>query len=90
MIFCIFVLSFDLLYGYMGRLSFGHLLFLGTGAYSAGLFIKYASPNPLLGVLAGILGAGLLGVLLGPAAVRATGACFALMNLAFNHIGFFL
>jgi len=90
MIFCIFALSFDLLYGYMGRLSFGHLLFFGTGAYAAGLFVKYASTNPLLGVLAGILAAGLLGVLLGPVAVRATGACFALMNLAFNHIGFFL
>ncbi|KPK90637.1 MAG: hypothetical protein AMJ94_08895, partial [Deltaproteobacteria bacterium SM23_61] len=41
MIFCIFAMSFDLMYGYMGRLSFGHLLFLGTGAYASGLFIKY-------------------------------------------------
>jgi branched-chain amino acid transport system permease protein len=29
MIFCISAMSFDLIYGYMGRLSFGHLLFLG-------------------------------------------------------------
>lgn len=90
MIFCIFALSFDLLYGYMGRLSFGHLLFLGTGAYSGGLFIKYASKNPLLAMLVGILAAALLSALLGLIVVRATGACFALMNLAFNHIGFFL
>jgi branched-chain amino acid transport system permease protein len=90
MIFCIFVMSFDLLYGYMGRLSFGHMLFLGTGAYASGLFIRYISGNPLLAILAGIAVAGLLGMLLGLIIVRTTGACFALINLAFNHIGFFL
>jgi branched-chain amino acid transport system permease protein len=90
MIFCIFALSFDLLYGYMGRLSFGHLLYLGTGAYVFGLFIKYFEGNVLLAVLLGVLAAGLMGMLLGLIMVRATGACFSLMALAFNHIGFFL
>jgi branched-chain amino acid transport system permease protein len=90
MIFCIFVMSFDLMYGYMGRLSFGHMLFLGTGAYCSGLFIKYISGNPLIAILIGIAVAGLLGMLLGLIIVRTTGACFALINLAFNHIGFFL
>lgn len=90
MIFCIFVMSFDLMYGYMGRLSFGHMLFLGTGAYGSGLFVTYISGNPLLAIFAGIAVAGLLGMLLGLIIVRTTGACFALINLAFNHIGFFL
>ena len=90
MIFCIFVMSFDLLYGYMGRLSFGHLLFLGTGAYGSGLFIKYISGNPILAICIGIIAAGLLAMILGLIIVRTTGACFALINLAFNHIGFFL
>jgi branched-chain amino acid transport system permease protein len=90
MIFCIFAMSFDLLYGYMGRLSFGHMLFLGTGAYGSGLFIKYINGNPLLAILVGIAVAGLLGMLIGLIIVRTTGACFALINLAFNHIGFFL
>ena len=31
MIFCMFAMSFHLINGYMGRLSFGHLLFLGIG-----------------------------------------------------------
>jgi len=90
MIFCIFALSFDLLYGYMGRLSFGHLLYLGTGAYCAGLFLKYINPHPLLAILIGIASATVLAMILGFVIVRTTGACFALMNLAFNHIGFFL
>lgn len=90
MIFCIFALSFDLLYGYMGRLSFGHLLYLGTGAYCAGLFLKYINPHPLLAIIVGIGVATFLAMGLGFIIVRTTGACFALMNLAFNHIGFFL
>ena len=90
MIFCIFALSFDLMYGYMGRLSFGHLLYLGTGAYCSGLFIKYVNGNPLPAILVGIMVAGVLAMLLGLVVVRTTGACFALINLAFNHIGFFL
>lgn len=90
MIFCIFALSFDLLYGYMGRLSFGHLLYFGTGAYCAGLFLKYINPHPLLAILVGLLAAIILAMILGFIVVRTTGACFALMNLAFNHIGFFL
>jgi branched-chain amino acid transport system permease protein len=90
MIFCIFALSFDLLYGYMGRLSFGHLLYLGTGAYVFGLFIKYFQSNVFLALFLGVLAAGLLGMLLGLIMVRATGACFSLMALAFNQIGFFL
>ncbi|MCX5907582.1 MAG: branched-chain amino acid ABC transporter permease [Deltaproteobacteria bacterium] len=90
MIFCIFAMSFDLMYGYMGRLSFGHLLFLGTGAYSCGLFIKYVSKNPLLAMLVGIIAACLLGMLLGLIIIRTTGACFSLINLAFNQIGFFV
>jgi branched-chain amino acid transport system permease protein len=90
MIFCIFALSFDLLYGYMGRLSFGHLLYLGTGAYVYGLLIKYFQVNAFLAILSGMLAAGLLGMLLGLIMVRTTGACFSLMALAFNQIGFFL
>jgi branched-chain amino acid transport system permease protein len=90
MIFCIFALSFDLLYGYMGRLSFGHLLYLGTGAYVFGLFIKYFQSNAFLAILLGVLAAGILGMLLGLIMVRTTGACFSLMALAFNQIGYFL
>ena len=45
MIFCIFVMSFDLLYGYMGRLSFGQMLYLGTGVYVSTLFSLHFNPT---------------------------------------------
>jgi branched-chain amino acid transport system permease protein len=89
-IFCIFVLGFDLLYGHMGRLSFGHMLYLGAGAYGAGLSAKFLSPDPLLAIFFGILGGALVGALLGPILVKTSGACFALLNLAFNQVGHFL
>ncbi len=89
-IFCIFVLAYDLLYGYMGRLSFGHMLYLGVGAYAATLSATHLSGNPFLALfLAIVCGAG-VGLVLGPIIVRTTGACFALINLAFNQVGFFL
>lgn len=89
-IFCIYVLGFNLLYGYMGRLSFGHMLYLGTGAYAIMLFAEHISPNPVLALAAGVVAGALMGVLLGPIIIRATGACFALINLAFNQIGYFM
>jgi len=89
-IFCVYVLGFNLLYGYMGRLSFGHMLYLGTGAYAIMLFAEHVSQNPFLAIPAGTAAGALVGVLLGPIIIRATGACFALINLAFNQIGYFL
>ncbi|NLJ49395.1 MAG: branched-chain amino acid ABC transporter permease [Candidatus Atribacteria bacterium] len=89
-IFCIMVLSFDLLYGYMGRLSMGHLLYLGVGAYATGLSLRYLTANPLLAIVFGILAACIAGMAAGSIAIRATGACFALINLAFNRVGWFL
>jgi len=74
----------------MGRLSFGHMLFFGSGAYAAGLLVRYVTPNPLLAILVGICGGALVGAILGPVVVRATGACFALINLAFDQVGYFL
>ena len=90
MIFCVFVLAYDLLYGYMGRLSFGHMLYLGVGAYAAALSAEHISGNPILALLVAVTAGAAVGLLLGPIIVRTTGACFALINLAFNQVGYFL
>lgn len=90
MIFCIFVLGFDLLYGHLGKLSFGHMLYLGAGAYGTAIFANSVSPDPLLGMAVGILTASLLALILGLIVVRTSGACFALLNLALNEVGAFM
>ncbi|MFO7970975.1 MAG: branched-chain amino acid ABC transporter permease [Desulfobacterales bacterium] len=90
MIFCIFVLGFDLLYGHMGRLSFGHMLYLGAGAYGCAVFSYHVYPDPFLSILAGIVTGGLVAALLGLIVVNTSHAAFALLNLAFNQVGLFL
>ena len=90
MIFCIFVLAYDLIYGYMGRLSFGHMLYLGVGAYGAALSAEHFGGNPFLALFVAVAAGAAVGLVLGLIVVRTTGACFALINLAFNQVGYFL
>jgi branched-chain amino acid transport system permease protein len=90
MIFCIFVMSLDLLYGYMGYLSFGQVLFLGTGVYASTMFSVFIHPNPVLAMLAGIIAGAIIATILGSFLVELKGAAFALTNMAFNYIGYFL
>lgn len=89
-IFCIYVLGFDVLYGHMGRISFGHTLYLGAGAYGAAMCAKYLVPDPFLAIAMGIAAGAAVGLLLGPIAVKTKGAAFALINVAFNQIGYFI
>ncbi len=89
-IFCIYVLGFDLLYGRMGRISFGHMLYLGSGAYGAALTAVYLSADPFLAITMGMTVGAAVGLLCGPIAVKTKGAAFALINVAFNQIGYFI
>ena len=90
MIFCIFVVAFDLLYGQMGQLSFGHMLYFGAGAYGCGMFACYFYPDPFLSMLAGVAMGALVAALLGPFVVKTSQAAFALLNLALNEVGAYL
>src|SRR3712207_4739586 len=67
LIFGIFALSLDLLWGRAGILSFGHSAFFGLGAYAMGLVgTRVESPNPTyLGLVLGIVAPALAGVALG-------------------------
>jgi branched-chain amino acid transport system permease protein len=89
-IFFILVLSFDLLYGYMGHLSFGHMLYYGAGAYGTALFLVYVGKDPVAALLAGVVVAALLAAVLGLIVMRTHGASFALINMALNEIGYFV
>jgi len=87
-IFCIFVLGFDSFTDTMGQAPFGTMplfRFRGVCGWPPGAIT--ATPNPFVANPRWNLGGALVGVILGPVAVRATGACFALINLAFNPSG---
>ncbi|USX17338.1 branched-chain amino acid ABC transporter permease [Oxalobacteraceae bacterium OTU3CAMAD1] len=61
MIIGLFALSLDLILGYAGIVSLGHAAFFGLGAYTAGLLAVHGWGEPLSGLLAGAVVAGVFG-----------------------------
>lgn len=70
--------SLNILLGYTGYVSFGHIVFFGLGGY-VGFYLMSVHNLPLyVAVSAGALSAALLAFLLGKAILRLRGAYFAL------------
>ncbi|MDN5842151.1 MAG: branched-chain amino acid ABC transporter ATP-binding protein/permease [Alcaligenaceae bacterium] len=91
LIWGLFGLGFDLLFGYTGLLSFGQAAFYGTGGFvTAYLLTAGIVPNMLIALLIGTVVAGLAGVLIGYLTLRRTGIYFAMATLAFGEMFFFL
>lgn len=88
--FAIFACAFNLLLGFTGLLSFGHAAFFGTAAYVTGWLIKTQQLTPELGIVAGVVGAGLLGFVVGMVAIRRQGIYFAMITLAIAQMVFFV
>lgn len=88
--FAIFACAFNLLLGYTGLLSFGHAAFMGSAAYITGWLVRSAGWSPELGLLAGTLSAGLLGLLVGLVAIRRQGIYFAMVTLAMAQMIYFI
>ena len=88
--FAIFASAFNLLLGFTGLLSFGHAAFFGSAAYITGWLIKMQHWTPELGILAGMLGAGVIGVVVGLVAIRRQGIYFAIITMAIAQMVFFV
>lgn len=76
----VYALSFDLIFGYAGMLSFGQSIFFGVGAYT----ILYSFKGGLglaVSLLLAVFVAGVFGLLVGSAVVRIKGAKFFLVTL---------
>lgn len=77
--------SLNMLLGYAGYVSFGHIVFLGLGGYT-GFYLIVAHNWPLwLAALVGGLVSGLLALLLGKAILHLRGAYFALATIGVNE-----
>ncbi len=79
----LFTLSFNLLFGNTGLLSFGHAAYFATGAYVCGYLLKHSAPF-LLAILAGVIAASILATGLGYLSVRLDRIYFAMLTLAFG------
>ena len=77
--------SLNILLGYTGYVSFGHIVFYGFGGY-VGLYLLTGQNWSLwMSMLAGGIAAGLLAYLLGSAILRLRGAYFALATIGINE-----
>ena len=80
-------LSYDLLFGYTGLLSFGHALFFASGAYVSVILINRAGWSLWMATLGALVFTIILALLVGSAALRTTGIAFAMVTLAFGEAG---
>ncbi len=94
----LFAMSFNLIYGYMGQISFGHAAYFGLGAYATALLMQYLQQETgavgyfgfflsmLIAVPVSALGALIIGFFI----VRLTGIYFAMLSLAFGELLFYI
>lgn len=87
--FALFACAFNLLLGYTGLLSFGHAAFFGGAAYFTAHAVKEWGLPPELGLLVGVVGAALLGAVIGFFAIRRQGIYFAMITLALAQMFYF-
>ncbi len=87
--FALFACAFNLLLGYTGLLSFGHAAFFGGAAYFTAHAAKVWAWPPEAAILLGVVGAALLGLVMGFFAIRRQGIYFAMITLALSQMFFF-
>jgi branched-chain amino acid transport system ATP-binding protein/branched-chain amino acid transport system permease protein len=87
----LFGLGFDILFGFTGLLSFGQSAFYGTGGFVAAYLLTRAGfPYVVLALIIGMIAAAAVGYLVGLIALRRTGIYFAMITVAIAEVFFFV
>jgi len=87
----LFGLGFDILFGFTGLLSFGQSAFYGTGGFVAAYLLTRAGfPNVFLALVIGMIAAAVTGYLIGLIALRRTGIYFAMITVAIAEVFYFV
>lgn len=86
LIFALFAISLDFVFGYSGLPSFGHAAMFGTGGFAAALLLSNGTRN-LLVVLPTTFVVGIVtAIAIGWLSVRSRGIYFAMLTLAFAQV----
>lgn len=89
-IFGIFAIGFNILFGLTGYLSFGHAAFLGVGSYAAIWMFKLLTMNVIPAIILSVIIAGLFSLLIGYISLRRSGIYFSILTLAFAQMSYSL
>jgi branched-chain amino acid transport system permease protein len=90
LIFGLFAMGFNLIYGYAGMLSFGHAALFGLGAYGCGVPIAKFGVPWFIGLPLGVVIAGVASVVIGWFATRSRGIYFAMVTLALSQVVYYV
>lgn len=88
MIFGIFAIGYNILFGLTGYLSFGHAAFLGVGSYTAVWSFKLLSMNVIPAMIFGTVLSGLFALAIGFVSLRRSGIYFSILTLAFAQMSY--
>ncbi len=87
----LFGVGFDILFGFTGLLSFGQSAFYGTGGFVAAYLLTRAGfPHVVTALVIGMIAAAVVGYLVGLIALRRTGIYFAMITVAIAEVFFFV
>jgi len=87
----LFGIGFDILFGYTGLLSFGQSALYGTGGFVAAYLLTRTSfPYVVLALIMGMIAAAVVGYLVGLIALRRTGIYFAMITVAIAEVFYFV
>lgn len=89
-IFGIFAIGFNILFGLTGYLSFGHAAFLGVGSYAAIWMFKLLTMNVIPAIVLSVIIAGLFSLVIGFISLRRSGIYFSILTLAFAQMSYSL
>jgi branched-chain amino acid transport system permease protein len=87
MVFAALALSYNLLLGSGGMLSFGHALYFGAGAYGLGIALEHFGVPLWPGVFLALIGGMVIALVTGAVSMRVSGIPFAMVTLAFAQAG---
>lgn len=87
-ILAVYAISYDILMGYTGILSFGHAMFFGTGAYVVGILLKHFGWSLWPALVVVVVVAVVQSLIVGLLSLRVHGIYFTMVTLALAE-GFF-
>lgn len=89
LIFGLYAVGFNLLFGYTGMLSFGHAAFLGVGGYATGIVMVHAGWPWWAAIVVGVAASCVAGLIIGYLAIRTRGIYFSMVTLALAQIVYY-
>jgi branched-chain amino acid transport system permease protein len=84
--YAIVAIGWNIIFGYTGLFSYGHVAFPAIGAYASALLVEHTGLSPFAGLLVAASSAGFVGILIGLLILRVRGFYLCLVTWAFAEV----